>query len=48
MLYKRNYPNSCPLFRKRSFENVKANFRADFAPFLQLTLSLVEFTHFWN
>ncbi len=46
MLHKKNYPNACPLFRKLSFKKVKANFRVDFAPFLQLTVSLVEFTHF--
>ncbi len=31
MLYERNYPNSCPLFLKRSFK--KVNFRIGFAPF---------------
>ncbi len=36
MLYRRDYPNSCPLLLKRSFKEVKANFRVEFAPFLQL------------
>ncbi len=46
MLYKMNYPNTCPLVRTLSFKKVKANFRVDFAPFLQPTFSLVEFTSF--
>ncbi len=46
MLHKRNYPNSCPLLRKLSFKKVKANFRVYFAPFLQPSFSLVEFTYF--
>ncbi len=48
MSYKRNCPNSCPLFRKRSFEKVKVNFHVDFAPFLQLSFGFVEFTRFWD
>ncbi len=46
MLYERHFPNSCPLFRKRSLKKINANFRVDFAPFLQLTFSLVDSTHF--
>ncbi len=48
MSYKKHYLNSRPLFRKRSFKKIEANFRADFAPFLQLPFSLVEFTHIWE
>ncbi len=57
MLYKRNYPNSCPLFRKLSFEKVKANFRVDFAPFYNIRSVLLSFfvfvtkcldKHFWT
>ncbi len=44
MVNKRNYPDLCPLVRKRSFKKVRGNLRADFVPFLQLTFSLVEFT----
>ncbi len=44
MSFKRNYPNSCSLFRKRSLKKVKANFHVDFATFLQHTFSLVEFS----
>ncbi len=46
MLYDRNYPNSCPLFRKHSFKKVKANFHAVFAPLLQLTFNIVDFYTF--
>ncbi len=46
MSYKRNYPNSCHLFRKRSFKKVKANFRVDFAPFYGLPSVLLSFLSF--
>ncbi len=36
MLYKINYPNSCPLYRKGSLKKIKVNIRGDFAPLYNL------------
>ncbi len=46
MPYKRNNPNSRPLFQKRSFKKVKANFRVNFAPFYNLPSVLLSFLSF--
>ncbi len=45
MSYKRNYPNSCSLFRKRSLKEVKANFCVDLHFFHNLP-SVLSFLNF--